>query len=153
MSDTIQHLIYSSEHGYKPYFQAQATQIVQAVRVMLYSSGTVDKDSAPIKMHKELKLYHRQIMAALSKLVLSARMASSTWASEAATTKMQVDANDVAHSVSQFIQTAQAAQVKVHEVDAKIIPNPDSPVESESAKRLSRVLSNAYHASTENAER
>lgn len=153
MSDTIQHLIYSSEHGYKPYFQVQATQIVQAVRVMLYSSGTVDKDSAPIRMHKKLKLYHRQIMAALSKLVLSARMASSTWASEAATAKMQADANDVAHSVSQFIQTAQAAQVKVHEVDAKIIPNPDSPVESESAKRLSRVLSNAYHASTENAER
>lgn len=153
MSDTIRHLIYSSEHGYKPYFQVQATQIVQAVRVMLYSSGTVDKDSAPIRMHKELKLYHRQIMAALSKLVLSARMASSTWASEAATAKMQVDANDVAHSVNQFIQTAQAAQVKVHEVDAKIIPNPDSPVESESAKRLSRVLSNAYRASTENAER
>ncbi|KAG0079405.1 hypothetical protein BGZ93_003193, partial [Podila epicladia] len=152
MSDTIRNLIHSSERGYKPYFQAQATQIVQAVRVMLYSSGTVDKDSAPIRMHKELKLYHRQIMAALSKLVLSARMASSTWASEAATTKMQVDANDVAHSVNQFIQTAQAAQVKVHEVDAKIIPNPDSPV-ADSTKRLSRVLSNSYRASAESAER
>ncbi|KAG0340181.1 hypothetical protein BG000_000493 [Podila horticola] len=152
MSDTIQHLIHSSEHGYKPYFQVQATQIVQAVRVMLYSSGTVDKDSAPIRMHKELKLYHRQIMAALSKLVLSARMASSTWAPEAATTKMQVDANDVAQSVNQFIQTAQAAQVMVHEVDAKIIPNPDWPV-ADSAKRLSRVLSNSYRASAENAER
>ncbi|KAG0034782.1 hypothetical protein BGZ81_003186 [Podila clonocystis] len=152
MSDTIQNLIHSSEQGYKPYFQVQATQIVQAVRVMLYSSGTVDKDSAPIRMHKELKLYHRQVMAALSKLVLSARMASSTWASEAATTKMQVDANDVAQSVNQFIQTAQAAQVKVHEVDAKIIPSPDSPV-ADSAKRLSRVLSNSYRASAENAER
>ncbi|KAG0355021.1 hypothetical protein BG005_006039 [Podila minutissima] len=152
MSDTIRNLIHSSEHGYKPYFQPQATQIVQAVRVMLYSSGTVDKDSAPIRMHKELKLYHRQIMAALSKLVLSARMASSTWASEAATTKMQVDANDVAHSVNQFIQTAQAAQVKVHEVDAKIIPNPDLPV-ADPAKRLSRVLSNSYRASAESAER
>ncbi|KAF9330033.1 hypothetical protein BG006_006966 [Podila minutissima] len=152
MSDTIRNLIHSSEHGYKPYFQPQATQIVQAIRVMLYSSGTVDKDSAPIRMHKELKLYHRQIMAALSKLVLSARMASSTWASEAATTKMQVDANDVAHSVNQFIQTAQAAQVKVHEVDAKIIPNPDSPV-ADPAKRLSRVLSNSYRASAESAER
>ncbi|KAG0040391.1 hypothetical protein BGZ82_003116 [Podila clonocystis] len=152
MSETIQNLIHSSEQGYRPYFQVQATQIVQAVRVMLYSSGTVDKDSAPIRMHKELKLYHRQIMAALSKLVLSARMASSTWASEAATTKMQMDANDVAQSVNQFIQTAQAAQVKVHEVDAKIIPNPDSPV-ANSAKRLSRVLSNSYRASAENAER
>ncbi|KAF9430795.1 hypothetical protein BGZ94_003845 [Podila epigama] len=159
MTDVIQHILHSADNNYKPYFQTQATQIVQSVRVMLYASGTVDKDSAPIRMHKELKVYHRQIMAALSKLVLSARMATSLWADEAATAKMKADATDVARAVRSFIQTAQEANIKVHEVDAKLIPNPESPgagseTESESSRRLSRVLNNTSHrSSAERGER
>ncbi|KAI1315598.1 hypothetical protein EDD11_000608 [Mortierella claussenii] len=149
VTGTVQNLLYSAENGYKAYYQTQATQIVEAIRVMLYASGTVDKDSAPIRMHRGLKLHHRQIMAALSKLVLSAKMASSFWPAEGAVSKMLADANDVAQAVHQFIFTAQNAGVTVHDVDAKLILDPESPFESKPAKRLSRAVSNASRVSSE----
>ncbi|KAF9166445.1 hypothetical protein DFQ26_007832 [Actinomortierella ambigua] len=143
VSMAISNLLSSAEHGYKPYYQIQSSQIVEAIRVMLYASGTVDKDSVPIRTHRPLKLYHRQIMAALSKLVLSAKMASSVWPSEAAVAKMQADAADVAQAVRLYIETAQASQIPVHDVDAKLILDPNSQFESKPAKVLARALSNA----------
>ncbi|KAF9983965.1 hypothetical protein BGZ75_004490 [Mortierella antarctica] len=148
----LQNLLHSAENGYKAYYQTQATQIVEAIRVMLYASGTVDKDSAPIRMHRGLKLHHRQIMAALSKLVLSAKMASGVWPADGAVTKMLADANDVAQAVHQFIFTAQNAGVSVHEVDAKLVLDPRGPFESQPAKRLSRAVSNASRASSNVSE-
>ncbi|KAF9435094.1 hypothetical protein BGZ76_006906 [Entomortierella beljakovae] len=140
-TNALQNLLHSAEKGYKSYYQIQATQIVEAIRLMLYASGTVDKDSAPIRMHRGLKIHHRQIMAALSKLVLSAKMASSFWPAEGSVSKMLADANDVAQAVHQFIYTAQTAGVSVHDVDAKLILDPESPVESKPAQRLSRTFS------------
>ncbi|KAG0366374.1 hypothetical protein BGZ54_005430 [Gamsiella multidivaricata] len=145
----LQNLLHSAEKGYRAYYQIQATQVVEAIRVMLYASGTVDKDSAPVRMHRGLKLHHRQIMAAVSKLVLSAKMASSFWPAEGAVTKMLADANDVAQAVHQFIFTAQSAGVTVHEVDAKLILDPESPYECKPTKRLSRAVSNASRISSE----
>ncbi|KAG0205022.1 hypothetical protein BGX28_003228 [Mortierella sp. GBA30] len=148
----LQNLLHSAENGYKAYYQTQATQVVEAIRVMLYASGTVDKDSAPIRMHRGLKLHHRQIMAALSKLVLSAKMASGVWPAEGAVTKMLADANDVAQAVHQFIFTAQNAGITVHEVDAKLVLDHRSLFESKPARRLSRAVSNASRASSESSE-
>ncbi|KAF9116951.1 hypothetical protein BGX27_008099 [Mortierella sp. AM989] len=142
-TEALQNLLHSAEKGYKVYYQIQATQVVEAIRVMLYASGTVDKDSAPNRMHRGLKLHHRQIMAALSKLVLSAKMASSFWPAEGAVSKMLADANDVAQAVHHFISTAQSVGVTVHDVDAKLILDPESPIESKPAQRLSRTFSSA----------
>ncbi|KAF9303287.1 hypothetical protein BGZ74_004053 [Mortierella antarctica] len=110
--------------------------------MMLYASGTIDKDSSPIRLHPGLKVHHRQIMAALSRLVLSARMAGGVWPAEGAVAKMRADADDVADSVRLFIQTAQNAGVTVHDVDAKLILDPEGPFESR-PRKLSRQLSNA----------
>ncbi|KAG0287860.1 hypothetical protein BGZ96_008279 [Linnemannia gamsii] len=115
----IQNLLYSAENGFKGYFQIQATQVVEAIRVMLYASGTVDKDSTPIRMHPGLKLHHRQIMAALSKLILSAKMAS-------------------------------GAGVTVHDVDAKLIVDPESSMDPKPAEKSNRGLSS--RASMEGGE-
>ncbi|KAF9988961.1 hypothetical protein BGZ75_008142 [Mortierella antarctica] len=149
----IQNLIHSAEHGYKAHYQVQAAQVVESVRVMLYASGTVDKDSAPIRQHRSLKVYHRQIMAALSRLVLSAKMASSVWNVEGAVMKMRSDADDVANSVHQFITTAQDAGVGVHDVDAKLILDPEGPFEPRNAKMLSRTLSNASRPSLDGSDK
>ncbi|KAG0206376.1 hypothetical protein BGX28_002139 [Mortierella sp. GBA30] len=142
-SDALQNLILSAQHGYKPYYQTQAAQVVESVRVMLYASGTIDKDAAPIRLHRSLKVYHRQIMAALSRLVLSAKMASGVWTVEGAVSKMRSDADDVANSVHQFITTAQDAGISVHHVDAKLILDPEGPFETRNAKMLGRTLSSA----------
>ncbi|KAF8936047.1 hypothetical protein BGZ47_009689 [Haplosporangium gracile] len=146
----IQNLLYSAENGFKGYFQIQATQVVEAIRVMLYASGTVDKDSTPIRMHPGLKLHHRQIMAALSKLILSAKMASGVWPAEGAVSKMLSDANDVAQSVHHFILMAQGAGVTVHDVDAKLIVDPESSMDPKPTERSNRGLSS--RASMEGGE-
>ncbi|KAG0219916.1 hypothetical protein BGX33_011390, partial [Mortierella sp. NVP41] len=146
----IQNLLYSAENGFKGYFQIQATQVVEAIRVMLYASGAVDKDSTPIRMHPGLKLHHRQIMAALSKLILSAKMASSVWPAEGAVSKMLSDANDVAQSVHHFILMAQGAGVTVHDVDAKLIVDPESSMDPRPTERSNRGLSS--RASMEGGE-
>jgi len=117
---------------------------------MLYASGTVDKDSAPIRMHRGLKLHHRQIMAALSKLVLSAKMASGVWPAEGAVTKMLADANDVAQAVHQFIFTAQGAGVAVHDVDAKLILGTSS--RASSTRKPSLAFSSTSMTSSQASE-
>ncbi|KFH71109.1 hypothetical protein MVEG_03955 [Podila verticillata NRRL 6337] len=141
-SGALSNLLHSADNGYKPYYQVQAAQIVESIRMMLYASGTIDKDSSPIRLHPGLKVHHRQIMAALSRLVLSARMAGGVWPAEGAVAKMRADADDVADSVHQFIKTAQSSGVIVHDVDAKLILDPEGPFESR-PRKLSRQLSNA----------
>ncbi|KAG0226666.1 hypothetical protein BGW41_004106, partial [Actinomortierella wolfii] len=131
VSTAISNLLSSAEHGYKPYYQIQSSQVVEAIRVMLYASGTVDKDSYPIRMHRPLKLYHQGAVA-----------------------KMIADATDVAQAVSLYIQTAEESQIPVHDVDAKLILDPNSPFETKSVKMLSRTLSNASsHRSGNDSER
>ncbi|KAI1303236.1 hypothetical protein EDD11_005431 [Mortierella claussenii] len=142
-SGILQNLMLSADHNYKSYYQIQAAQVVESVRVMLYASGTIDKDAAPIRLYHGLKVHHRQIMAALSRLVLSAKMASSVWPAEGALSKMRADADDVANAVHQFITTAQSAGVTVHDVDAKLILDPEGSLESKDTVKLGRTLSNS----------
>ncbi|KAF9184151.1 hypothetical protein BGZ51_003515 [Haplosporangium sp. Z 767] len=152
-ASTLQNLVLSAEHGYKSYYQIQAAQVVESIRMMLYASGTVDKDAAPIRQNRSLKVYHRQIMAALSRLVLSAKMASSVWPVEGAVLKMQSDAGDVANSVHQFITMAQEAGVTVHDVDAKLILDPEGPFDSRPGVKQSRSLSNASRISLDGGDK
>ncbi|KAG0338682.1 hypothetical protein BG004_007120 [Podila humilis] len=141
MIQVIRHLVYSAQNGYKPHFQAHTNQVVQAIRVILYASGTHDKDSIPVQMNRQLRLHHRHLMAALSKLVLSAKMATSLWAAEATTAKMLSDAEEVHAIVRQFLQVAAAANIPLHAIDARLIPNAAAPSESGASKRLSLAFS------------
>ncbi|KAG0375337.1 hypothetical protein BGX24_009246 [Mortierella sp. AD032] len=116
----VENLLSSAEKGYKPYFLIQSSIVVEAIRVMLYASGTVDKDAAIMRQHRGLKMHHRQIMAALSKLVLSAKMASGN-----------------------YVTTAIAAEITVHQVDARLVTDVKSPLRAKVAARtLDRALSN-----------
>jgi hypothetical protein len=107
---------------------------------MFYASGMIDKDSAPIRLHGDLKVYHRQIMAALSRLILSAKMASSVWPAEGSVAKMRSDAGEVATAVREFIIAAQNANVTVHDVDAKLVADPESPANANHGSRHSQKL-------------
>lgn len=94
--------------------------IVGNVRIMLYATGTVEKDSVAVKKNKNLKNYHRNIMASLSKLVLSTKVAASVWSPPDATLNMKSDANEVLDAVREFILIAQKT-VDIRRVDPKII--------------------------------
>ncbi|KAF9355905.1 hypothetical protein BGX26_005980 [Mortierella sp. AD094] len=153
ISGTVQNLMQSAAHGYKAYYQIQAAQVVESVRVMLYASGTIDKDATPIRLNLDLKIYHRQVMAALSRLVLSAKMASSTWPADGTIAKMRSNADDVANSVHQFIALAQAVGVIVNDVDAKLILDPEGTFESRTANKLSRSISVSSRPSIDGSDK
>ncbi|KAF9903043.1 hypothetical protein BX616_001732, partial [Lobosporangium transversale] len=139
----VQNLISSAENGYKPYYLIQSSIVVEAIRVMLYASGTVDKDAAVMRQHRSLKMHHRQIMAALSKLVLSAKMASGVWPASDAVAKLLTDAREVGTAAQNYVATAVAANITVHQVDARLITNVRSPHKDQTDGRsLERGLSN-----------
>ncbi|KAG0349743.1 hypothetical protein BG005_010717, partial [Podila minutissima] len=143
-SAAIQNLLNSAENGYKPYYLIQSSIVVEAIRVMLYASGTVDKDAAVMRQHRGLKMHHRQIMAALSKLVLSAKMASGVWPAADAVTKLQSDAKEVKTAAQNYITTAISAEITVHQVDARLVTDVKSPLKAKATSRtLDRALSNA----------
>ncbi|KAG0231882.1 hypothetical protein BGX31_005329 [Mortierella sp. GBA43] len=140
----IDNLLASADKGYKPYYLIQSSIVVEAIRVMLYASGTVDKDSTIMRQHRALRLQHRQIMAALSKLVLSAKMASSVWPAADAVPKLQADAQEVKTAAQNYITTAMASDITVHQVDARLVTDVKSPLRAKAAARsLDRALSNA----------
>ncbi|KAF8931255.1 hypothetical protein BGZ47_000160 [Haplosporangium gracile] len=156
-SATLLNLVHSADNGYKPYYQVQAAQVVESIRVMFYASGMIDKDSAPIRLHGDLKVYHRQIMAALSRLILSAKMASSVWPAEGSVAKMRSDAGEVATAVREFITAAQNANVTVHDVDAKLVADPDGILNvvhgSRHSQKLARSLSTVSRPSLDGGDR
>lgn len=139
----VQNLIDSAEKGYKPYYLIQSSIVVEAIRVMLYASGTVDKDAAVMRQHRSLKMHHRQIMAALSKLVLSAKMASSVWPAPDSVVKLLADAREVGVAAQSYVTTALATNITVHQVDARLITEAKSPLKDKPEPHsLNRGLSN-----------
>ncbi|KAK3846612.1 MAG: ras guanine nucleotide exchange factor domain-containing protein [Linnemannia gamsii] len=139
----VENLLSSAEKGYKPYYLIQSSIVVEAIRVMLYASGTVDKDAAIMRQHRGLKMHHRQIMAALSKLVLSAKMASGVWPAADSVDKLMADAKEVRTAAQNYVTTAIAAEITVHQVDARLVTDVKSPLRAKVAARtLDRALSN-----------
>ncbi|KAG0279168.1 hypothetical protein BGZ95_002082 [Linnemannia exigua] len=140
----VQNLLNSADDGYKPYYLIQSSIVVEAIRVMLYASGTVDKDAVIMRQHRGLKMHHRQIMAALSKLVLSAKMASGVWTAPDAVIKLQADAREVGTAAQNYVSTAIAANIEVHQVDARLVTNVKSPLGTNTVtpQSLQKALSN-----------
>ncbi|KAG0217118.1 hypothetical protein BGX31_000348, partial [Mortierella sp. GBA43] len=156
ISSAMQNLVNSADQGFKPYYQIQAAQVVESVRILLYASGTIDKDATPIRMHRDLKAHQRQIMAGLARLVLSAKMASSVWPAEGALAKMRSDINDVAASVQQFIATGKSQGITVHHVDAKLVHDLEGPIPETRlapAPGHSRTFSNASRPSIDTSDK
>ncbi|KAF9364825.1 hypothetical protein BGX34_000290 [Mortierella sp. NVP85] len=138
----VQNLISSAENGYKPYYLVQSSIVVEAIRVMLYASGTVDKDAAIMRQHRSLKAHHRQIMAALSKLVLSAKMASSVWPAPDSVVKLLADAREVGVAAQSYVATAMATNITVHQVDARLLNDGKNSVKDKEPHALNRARSN-----------
>ncbi|KAJ3007665.1 hypothetical protein HKX48_008993 [Thoreauomyces humboldtii] len=113
--NAVQALGGSGRLGNKERFIPQSSAIVEAIRLMLYASGTARKDAPLVASHKTLKIHHRHIMSSLSRLVLHAKLASGVWPPPDAGQKMQQAANDVLAAVRQFVAAAQEAGVTVME--------------------------------------
>lgn len=129
LSSIVAHAIHklkdSVRQGYSKYFCHDSTVIVHGVRMLLYVSQCLDKDtSVHLKQHKNLRSLHRTLLASLAKLVLSTKVASSTWPTPESLAKLESDADDVLIAVRNFITCAQEMQIQLKDVKPVLTDKP-----------------------------
>eukprot|EP00158_Paraphelidium_tribonemae_P007619 Partr_v1_DN28301_c0_g1_i5_m78717 putative Cell division control protein len=98
----------------KSRYLEQTSNIVMTIQRMLTLSETLDKDSSVLKSHKMLGIHHRNILKALSKLVLSAKQASGVWPPPDSSAQMRSDTNEVLLAARHFTSTAKDSAVDIH---------------------------------------
>ncbi|SAM08772.1 hypothetical protein [Absidia glauca] len=96
-------------------YESYASAIVDAIRLMLMASDTVDKDSIHLRTHTVLRAHHRTMMASLSKLILSSH--ASTYNPTDHISKMLSDSNDLLMATRNFITTGESIPIQVQHVD------------------------------------
>ncbi|KAG1050442.1 hypothetical protein G6F43_007285 [Rhizopus delemar] len=120
LSSTIAHAISSLKesirNGKNTELRQEAIQIVHQIRLLLYVSNCLDKESSiHLKSNKQLRNLHRSLLAAVAKLILSAKVASTTWPGPDALNKLMNDADDILVSVRHFMAWAQDMRITLKE--------------------------------------
>ncbi|KAF7725698.1 hypothetical protein EC973_009415 [Apophysomyces ossiformis] len=146
LSTLIAHAIHNLKNSVKDgqieLFREDAVLVVQRIRLLLYVSNSIDKENSPyLKSNKQLRSYHRALLAALAKLVLSAKVASDVWSSPESTNKLHVDADDVLTAVRDFLTAAQDMRLEICDSKPRLLQDNSSP------SRWRPDLSNGIHGS------
>lgn len=113
----------AAQRGERDAFVEDASAVVVSIRMMLYASGMLDKDSNHMQ-DRMLRDPHRAVMAALSKLVLSVKTASEGSHKQIQPEmlhRVQRDAGDVLAAVRSFVTVCQERRVKVEQVKPQLM--------------------------------
>lgn len=124
----IHQLNTTAQQNHREFFIEHTSIVTETIRVMLYAAGLMDKDSHHTP-DPELRQPHRNLMAALSKLVLSARIASELPLTPLAPNnvanetviKLQKDAGDVLAAVRNFVTACQQRHVRVEQIMPRLM--------------------------------
>ncbi|CEI90096.1 Putative Cell division control protein [Rhizopus microsporus] len=119
----IHELTTAAQKGQREDIQTKTSVIVESIRLMLYASRALDKDSHLLQ-DPAFKDPRRLVMSSLSKLVLNSRL--STELSDPQTTavmleKIQKDANDVLVAVRNFVTICQQRSVNISNVNPRLL--------------------------------
>ncbi|KAI8881894.1 ras GEF [Backusella circina FSU 941] len=101
--------------------------VVETVRLMLYSSRSLEKDSLTDPVFREPR---RSVMACLSKLILSTKLETDN-----SIQKMTKDAKDVLAAVRNFVTLCQQRKVMVNQMSLKFIVQDDEMIEAGGLKK------------------
>ncbi|CAO3699808.1 unnamed protein product [Rhizopus stolonifer] len=111
---TIQQLSAAVKTEQRYSYKANAVHVVNAIRHMLVSSNTIDKDLNAI--HQSLRTHHRTMMASMSKLVLSAQSVYDD-------PRILSECNELLANVKQFISCCQELQIPLVPVEPQFSQN------------------------------
>ncbi|KAI8379251.1 ras guanine nucleotide exchange factor domain-containing protein [Radiomyces spectabilis] len=126
VAQAIQGLRTSVEQEKSHFYCDDVALVVRRIRLMLYVSNCVDKENSPYLKHsKLLRSHHRALLAAIAKLILSAKVASASWPPPNAGNKLLLDADEVLVAGRNFISTAQEMRLEVVDDRPKVLQ--DSP--------------------------
>lgn len=118
----IHQLNTAAQHGDRDTLVNEASAIVISIRMMLYASGTLDKESIHMQ-DRVLRDPHRAVMASLSKLVLSVKTASEGGhgVHSEVLYRVQRDAGDVLAAVRGFVTVCQEKHIQVEQVKPQLL--------------------------------
>ncbi|KAL7321682.1 hypothetical protein PS15m_001427 [Mucor circinelloides] len=119
---TINNLIASAKNSQRSLYKKYAARVVESVRFMLVTSGTISKESLHIKTSNVLRSHHRAMMASMSKLVLSAQLCADGTVNDVS--KLLSDCHELLVAVRNFISTCESIPVDVTHVDPHLISSP-----------------------------
>ncbi|KAJ1548164.1 hypothetical protein HK096_002984, partial [Nowakowskiella sp. JEL0078] len=100
----------------KAKYISTTNQILNLIRSMLSRCGSLSRDSPVIKKNKILRSHHQSVISSLSKLVLSAKVASGIWPPPDALQKMRYQANQVLSSTNLFMNTAKDLNIELRDI-------------------------------------
>ncbi|KAG2202213.1 hypothetical protein INT47_002132 [Mucor saturninus] len=106
-------------------FRQKIAAVVDSVRLMLYSSRSLDKDAVHLQ-DIEIKDPHRNVLSTLAKLILSAKVVNDSTLD--INGKVQRDAADVLNSVRKFVLICQTKNVKIEPVNPRLLLNTTNAV-------------------------
>ncbi|CAO3643193.1 unnamed protein product [Mucor fragilis] len=99
-------------------FRQKIVVVVDAVRLMLYSSRSMDKDAAHLQ-DMEVKEPLRIVLSSLAKLILSAKVVND--ANIDINSKVQRDAAEVLNAVRRFVLVCQNKNIRIEPVNPKFV--------------------------------
>lgn len=135
---SIQQLIAASQNTstIKNDLQAKTSNVVRVIRLMLYASGFIEKNS-DISQNPLFREPRKMLVSSLSKLVLSTRMASETPrqpnVAPIVTQKIQREANDVLVAARNYVSTFTQHNIPLQRIHPELI-NEDIETNSSSSK-------------------
>jgi hypothetical protein len=121
IAQSVQSLHRSIAAGDNPLiFKQKITSVVDTVRLMLYSSRSMDKEVNHLQ-DPEIKEPHRNVLASLAKLILSAKAINESNLDQ--NSKVQRDSTDVLNSVRRFVLVCQNKNIPIRAVNPRLIFN------------------------------
>ncbi|KAL0088558.1 ras guanine nucleotide exchange factor domain-containing protein [Phycomyces blakesleeanus] len=116
----IHQLNQSTQNGQSNAMISRAAAVVAAIRIMLYSSRAMEKEVKHLQ-DPSLHAPRNVVMSAVSKLVLSARMASEANGNSEPFVRVQRDAANVLTAVRNFVSAFQERQIPIDYVRPKLL--------------------------------
>ncbi|KAJ3215062.1 hypothetical protein HDU67_000842 [Dinochytrium kinnereticum] len=96
-------------------FLEQTNIILRSIRDMMVSSGTITNTSTALTSSATLRSHHHGIMLSLSKLVITAKIASGLWPPPDSVSSMKYEASQVLLGVRHFVSTGQELNLELRE--------------------------------------
>jgi hypothetical protein len=148
----VHNLNFAFEHGDELEYNKCVSAVVNAIRLMLFGSHTLEKESIHLKNSRNLKAQHRNIMTSISKLALSAKAASEANTSqfEDLVAKVKEESMDLLTTVQNFVTQCQDMHITIRHIDPRIV---DSDKESRTHRRSDTASSGQFNLSLPNRAR
>lgn len=146
IAQSIHNLNRSVNRGENIYlFRQRVSAVVDSVRLMLYSSRSLDKDASHLQDH-EVKEQHRYVLSTLAKLILTAKIITDT--NHDMNDRIQRDASELLNSIRRFVLICQAKDIAIEHVGPRLLVSAGADLFEEEPVPRRKSSAHSGHSNT-----